>query len=1377
MTSGGAAGGAASTVYVDVQGRFTAFEQRLAQLEQQAGQAGQNAGQAAGGGFADRLKSFGGAGLTALSGLALAAGAAIGAALVGGLTVATNLALEQADAVAQLKAQFGLTTEEASRLGDVATAVFGDNFGGSLTEAAEAVADVRKNLKGLSDVDLKAVTEGALAIKDTFGTEVSDSTAAAQTLMKQFGLTAQQALDFITKGFQEGLPDDFLDSITEYSTQFKNGGADAGQFFSILQTGAAQGALGTDKAADAFKEFRVRIQDGSKTTSAGLEQLGIDSKDLAEKMASGQVTAADAFQLVLDKLKGTTDANTKMQAGVALLGTQYEDLGQKSVDALSLTKTSTADLKGATDSLNAKYDTLPQFFAGVWRQVQVAIIPVGKEILGLANEAMPQIKAAIATIMPILTSLVSGLINGFRQGRESANQFLPYIQQGLAFLRPAVEALGPLFTSAFQLIKTLWETVLRPTITAIAPVFQGVFQVVGGVLAYAVQLITGIIKTITALLHGDLGGAVQALQGIFEAGVTAVVRILRGLASSIFNIIKGIAPNMADAAGDIIRGLIGGIENGGKLVIQAARNLGQHVIDGIKGVLQIQSPSKVTTAFGQFVGEGLQIGIENSTPVAIKAAKGLAGGVVSEVQKARAELEKQIKMDAWTASLKGMTQTQLEHAQATARAAGDSQKYSAIQSELTRRVEEGNKAVQQRVDLEKQIRFDAWTEGLKGQTVAQLESAEATARAAGDSERYSAIKTELTRREQEHASALEKTRQELQQQADQLASNRRQITDALALDAYVQGLQGYTDGQLKAAEANALHAGNSAKFNAILAEQKRRLDEVAQSTSDLADADIAAANARYRDTQGTTDSAFRSTYGAGDVGLIRSLAATTGLTVAQVRSDVEKALADAKKYVPEAASVIERVYSDALQHRRDVTAQTLSLFDLQDAANTRLATQAVAASDRMVSADEDYAGAISNLEEVLGGLYDRAESGEDAINGINLVIDAINRLAQARASLKGDALTRQLFNAETPGAFSDTPEAARGKRTSPVLLPVDPVINRPDLVATVLSDNLRQNATNALAIALDPKALASLGEAGGQRFWAAFKSIGENGGFSLLGSSAAEAEDIIGRTINSLIDSGQQDSDAVATLRLALISLWEAAKPPPDLDESTTTATKGITVFGEAVEIARDETVDPLTLTLNVAGIDTGIKALDLYKSAVQGVSDVIQQTFSDLVAGTGNGVQSILANMAKMALGIVRQVAVAIAAYEAQAIALALISGASFNFVQAGLALAAAAAVAGIVAGLDARLSQTGTRPGTGGGSVSTASTSTSSAGGNNVVDIPNAAVTVIAAPGWVDTMGKNIDRMGSYIDRLVTEGIYVRTDQGSTSTPRGLGWDLNSV
>ena len=208
------------------------------------------------------------------------------------------------------------------------------------------------------------------------------------------------------------------------------------------------------------------------------------------------------------------------------------------------------------------------------------------------------------------------------------------------------------------------------------------------------------------------------------------------------------------------------------------------------------------------------------------------------------------------------------------------------------------------------------------------------------------------------------------------------------------------------------------------------------------------------------------------------------------------------------------------------------------------------------------------------------------------------------------------------------------------------------------------------------------------------------------------------------------------------------------------------------------DTLD-LSVTVKVFGVDTGIKELDFYKSAIQGVAGVISKTFENLVAGTSDGVNSILVDMALMALGIVKQVAVAVAAYEAQAIAMAIIRGGAFDFVGAALMLAGAATIAGIVAGLESRLTQ---KPATSvPTTVNPAATSTASTSAtNNLIDVPNSAVTVMAAPSWVPEMGRHIDRMGGYINRLVTEGIHVHTDKGGSgggSGGSGLAWELGKL
>ena len=236
--------------------------------------------------------------------------------------------------------------------------------------------------------------------------------------------------------------------------------------------------------------------------------------------------------------------------------------------------------------------------------------------------------------------------------------------------------------------------------------------------------------------------------------------------------------------------------------------------------------------------------------------------------------------------------------------------------------------------------------GLKSASTAQLQSALAVARGRGESEQYNAVKAEQTRREDANTAATQKATDALKAAADQLASNRKAITDGLAFGAYVDGLKGYSDAALVAARNNALASGDSQKFNGVLAEQKSRADEAAQAVSDYADAQIAASQSRYQDTQGATDSAYRQTYGAGDVGLIRSLADTSGLSVQAIRADVQGALNDAKQYAPQAAAIIERVWAEALAHR-----QTVGEAERAEIARTTQAEQDAYASTRKFNVD------------------------------------------------------------------------------------------------------------------------------------------------------------------------------------------------------------------------------------------------------------------------------------------------------------------------------------------------------------------------------------------------------------------------------------------
>jgi phage-related minor tail protein len=382
--------------------------------------------------------------------------AAIGAGLLAVGGNALDMAGQVRQGAADAQAALGLTQGQAQDLANTAVTIFGQNWGDSVADVNSTLITVRQQMKGLADSDLPGVAEGALALRDTFGIDVAESTNAANTLMSKFGLTSKQAFDFIAAGNQKGLnaSGDFLDTIGEYSTQFAAGGASADQFFSLLQYGMQGGVLGTDKAADAFKEFRVRIQDGSKTTSAALTAIGIDQEKLLQGMETGAISAADAFTMVQDHLNATTDTTVRMQAGVGLLGTQFEDLGTQGALALSLTGTKMGDLAGATDSLNAKYTTLPSLLEGGMRQFQTAILPVSDLLLQIGNQALPIVSAAIGTLAGWLTGAITSGMNLFNTGLAGAQSLMTTLADPINIIIGYVTTLKGNFDTFFNTVQS-----------------------------------------------------------------------------------------------------------------------------------------------------------------------------------------------------------------------------------------------------------------------------------------------------------------------------------------------------------------------------------------------------------------------------------------------------------------------------------------------------------------------------------------------------------------------------------------------------------------------------------------------------------------------------------------------------------------------------------------------------------------------------------------------------------------------------------------------------------------------------------------------------------------------------------------------------------
>lgn len=358
------------------------------------------------------LPSVGGAGIGAAAATGIGAVAVAGAAatVAVGAVGAEMVSLSQDVDAAQRNIQnsLGVTGDEANALLQEAKDIFATGMVGSVNEASQAVIETQKQIGNLNNVDVGKAAKSAIKLEKAFGADFQQSLNATSVLMEEFGLTQEEAFDFLASGFQKGLDNsgDFLDSVREYGNLFGEGDASAGQFFSLLETGLQGGVLGTDKAADAFKEFQIRFAEGNDTLKEGLSEIGLDYDTLKEQIDSGSITMIDAFGQVAEK--ASTIDTVEGQASLAKLGTQFEDLGVGAVGAIDLAQTSLDDMAGAVDAIQPQ--SLGEAFGALGNQILLALEPISGNILDIFNnDVLPAISGLVEQALPYITEFAEGL--------------------------------------------------------------------------------------------------------------------------------------------------------------------------------------------------------------------------------------------------------------------------------------------------------------------------------------------------------------------------------------------------------------------------------------------------------------------------------------------------------------------------------------------------------------------------------------------------------------------------------------------------------------------------------------------------------------------------------------------------------------------------------------------------------------------------------------------------------------------------------------------------------------------------------------------------------------------------------------------------------
>ncbi|WP_320069600.1 phage tail tape measure protein [Micromonospora sp. RTGN7] len=452
-------------------------------------------------------------------GAALAAG--IGAGLLGGL--------ELEGARAKLAAQIG-DPVLAKQLGDVAGKVYGRGFGESAADAMLAARAVMQGgllPPGADAAVIEDITVKTQALAQAFDLDVTQAARAAGQMVKNgLARNAEEALDLITKGFQESgdQAGDLLDSMSEYSTQFRKLGLSGADAMGLMNQGVKAGARDLDTVGDALKEFAIRAADGSKSSAEGFEAIGMNAEKMTNIFAKGGPKAREALGTVLERIQAMKDPTEREAAAVALFGTKAEDL-QGALGALDLDTAakSLGEVGGAAGRAgDALEQSAGQKLEAFKRQTQAALV----EKLG---EAVPYIESTfgwlqknsgwvtpLATGLGILAgaiALIVGAMKVWAVVQTVLNLALwtspiTWIVLGVVALIAGIVYLA----TQTQFFQTIWEAVWG----AIKAVFDFVVNWIVGGWTWLFETVVSLAKGWWALFSGFWGMIGDFFVGLFK---------------------------------------------------------------------------------------------------------------------------------------------------------------------------------------------------------------------------------------------------------------------------------------------------------------------------------------------------------------------------------------------------------------------------------------------------------------------------------------------------------------------------------------------------------------------------------------------------------------------------------------------------------------------------------------------------------------------------------------------------------------------------------------------------------------------------------------------------------------------------------------------
>lgn len=321
------------------------------------------------------------------------------------------------------------------------------DYNAGLVEATR----LTQQFTGKSGDDLKAFRNEVQAVTDSFNADFRETLIATNALSKQFGISANEALQLVKDGFLSGADanGEFLDTLKEYPAYFKEAGISADQFVAIVAQTNKMGIF-SDKGVDAIKEANLRLREMTTATAAALDGIGISSEQVQKDLQTGTKTTFDVIQDVSAKLAELPDNAATVGAAIAdIFGGPGEDAGLQYLRTLKDISTNMDEVKGKAGVLAQLQEEQLQSQIELQNALSGLFDATGGNFKTLTTQAKVFVNQGLTAIIKGVIDVVNYLIELYNE-----SVLIRAIWNGIvAGFKTTFDTLGNLFGFFIDIVK------------------------------------------------------------------------------------------------------------------------------------------------------------------------------------------------------------------------------------------------------------------------------------------------------------------------------------------------------------------------------------------------------------------------------------------------------------------------------------------------------------------------------------------------------------------------------------------------------------------------------------------------------------------------------------------------------------------------------------------------------------------------------------------------------------------------------------------------------------------------------------------------------------------------------------------------------------